>query len=47
MPVSLAAKPAPVTIIELPEDPLVWLREMLGVMVKPVDAEVLALTSTR
>jgi hypothetical protein len=34
MPVSLAAKPEPVTLTEVPEAPLVPLREMLAAMVK-------------
>ena len=38
MPVSLAPKPEPVTVTELPADPLNGLRDMLGVTVKVVFA---------
>ncbi len=40
MSVSLALKPEPVTVVELPGVPLVRLMEMLGVAVKVVIAEV-------
>ncbi len=42
MPVSLALKPEPVTVTELPTAPLVRLREMTGVTVKIMSGMVVA-----